>query len=60
MKIGDLARDVSTGDVVMVTEIKPRWVDQLGETHVWDFEVMYENTTYYVDLDELRELDESR
>ena len=54
MKVGDLLRDASNKDIVVVTAINPTWYDSSnGIFHSWDFEVMSNNVFYYADWDDL-------
>ena len=59
MKIGDLVKDTSTGDVVMIVGLKPTYTDHLGDYAVWDFKVLNEGSLYNVDADDLEALDGS-
>ena len=59
MKIGDLVKDTSTGDVVMIVGLKPTYTDHLGDYAVWDFKVLSEGRLYNVDVDDLEALDDS-
>ena len=59
MKIGDLVKDTSTGDVVMIAGLKPTYTDHLGDYAVWDFKVLNEGRLYNVDADDLEALDGS-
>ena len=54
MKVGDLLRDASNKDIVVVTAISPTWYDSSnGIFHSWDFEVMSNNVFYYADWEDL-------
>ena len=59
MKIGDLVKDTSTGDVVMIVGLKPTYTDHLGDYAVWDFKVLNAGRLYNLDVDDLETLDES-
>lgn len=56
MKIGDLVLDEATGDYVIIIAKNVHWRDCWGIKSEWDFEVMFENTMYYADADELQEV----
>ena len=56
MKVGDLVKDNSTGDVVMIVGLKPTYTDHLGDYAVWDFAVICDGNVYNLDIDEIEEL----
>ena len=61
MVVGDIVRDTSTGEVVIITMLNPSWFDTVEkQLHTWDFEVMCEGQTYYVDSDDLEVIDATR
>ena len=56
-----MMEDTSTGEVVIITMLNPSWFDTVEkQLHTWDFEVMCEGQTYYVDSDDLEVIDASR
>ena len=59
MKIGDLVRDRSTNETVLIVRTKPEYSDDYGERLVWDFEVLNNGRLYNVDVDDLEALDGS-
>ena len=59
MKTGDLARDRSTSETVLIVRTKPEYSDGFGERLVWDFEVLNNGRLYNVDVDDLEALDGS-
>ena len=60
MKIGDLVRDRSTNETVLIVRTKPEYTDAFSsERLVWDFEVLNDGRLYSVDVDDLEALDGS-
>ena len=60
MKIGDLVRDRSTNETVLIVRPKPEYTDAFSsERLVWDFEVLNDGRLYNVDVDDLEALDDS-
>ena len=60
MKIGDLVRDRSTNETVLIVRTKPEYSDAFSsERLVWDFEVLNDGRLYNVDVDDLEALDDS-
>ena len=60
MKIGDLVRDRSTNETVLIVRVKPEYSDAFSsERLVWDFEVLNDGRLYNVDVDDLEALDDS-
>ena len=60
MKIGDLVRDKSTNETVLIVRVKPEYSDAFSsERLVWDFEVLNDGRLYNVDVDDLEALDGS-
>ena len=61
MKVGDLALDTYTKDVLLIINNEPIYIDkQSGEALTWDFEVMSGFGIYYIDADELEAFNEGR
>tara|TARA_R110000744_G_scaffold198063_1_gene317267 strand:+ start:764 stop:946 length:183 start_codon:yes stop_codon:yes gene_type:complete len=60
VKVGDLVKDISTGDVVIIIKENPVYIDTDGQHHVWDFEVMCGDSVYSIDKDEIGAINESR
>ena len=60
MKVGSLAKDSATGEVVIIISENPTWTDKNGKIHRWDFKILQGDTLYYVDVDELEFIDENR
>ena len=56
MKVGDLAKDNTTNDIILVVSKNYTWIDQNGLRHCWDFEVMSSDRIYYVDAEEVQEI----
>ena len=59
MKVGDLVFDTGTKEVVLIIGTDPTYEYQIegrSERSSWDFEVMSKNSTYYADLEDLREI----
>ena len=56
MKIGDLAIDIPSGEIVVIVAENHIWIDHHGLRTCWDFEVISDGTTYYVDKDDLKEI----
>ena len=60
MKVGDLVRDKSTNETVLIVRVKPEYSDAFSsERLVWDFEVLNAGRLYNVDVDDLEALDGS-
>ena len=60
MKVGDLVRDKSTNETVLIVRVKPEYSDAFSsERLVWDFEVLNNGRLYNVDVDDLEALDGS-
>ena len=60
MKVGDLVRDKSTNETVLIVKAKPEYSDAFSsERLVWDFEVLNDGRLYNVDVDDLEALDGS-
>ena len=60
MKVGDLVRDKSTNETVLIVRVKPEYSDAFSsERLVWDFEVLNDGRLYNVDVDDLEALDDS-
>jgi len=59
MKIGDLVRDIDTGDLAVILEIDPVWKDpkldpKLSSIHKWDYLLHHPKYgRYYVDRAEI-------
>ena len=59
MKVGDLVFDAGTKEIVLIVGLDPTYEYQIEdrlERSGWDFEVMSKNSTYYADLEDLREI----
>jgi len=60
LKVGDLVRDKSTNETVLIVRVKPEYSDAFSsERLVWDFEVLNNGRLYNVDVDDLEALDGS-
>ena len=55
-----LARDISTKEIVCIISIDPLWKDTDGQLHRWDFEVMGPDGVYYVDTSDIEMIYEVR
>ena len=56
MKVGDLACDIATSEVVIIISKDVEWTDTDDQVHRWDFEVMTHDQTFVADADELEEI----
>ena len=60
MKVGDLVRDKSTNETVLIVRVKPEYSDAFSsERLVWDFEVLNDGLLYNVDVYYLESIDDS-
>ena len=51
--LGKLVQDIGTKELGLIIRKDPIWKDTDGQLHRWDFEVLFDGTTYLVDRDEL-------
>ena len=53
MEIGDLVKDNSTKEFVLIVSKNPEYIDPSGSKYTWDFEVLSKDSFYYADADDL-------
>ena len=53
MKIGDLVIDTHTKDAVIILSEGVEWKETDGSVCIWDYEVMADFGSYFVDRDEI-------
>ena len=56
MKVGDLVYDVAAQEVAIIIERYPKWIDNHGETHVWDYKILSFGQTFFVDEEDLEKV----
>ena len=56
MKVGDLACDIATSEVVIIISKDVEWTDTDDQVHRWDFEVMTHDQTFAADAEELEKI----
>ena len=54
IEVGSLVLDERTDKTGVVIATDVTWVDTDGQTHMWDYEIMYENGTHFADADEIK------
>ncbi len=61
MKVGDLVKDLRSGEIGVIIETDACiWDDPNGYRVEWDFKIMCEDKFVFADRDELEVVDESR
>lgn len=56
MNVGDLVRDLGTGDVGIITRVNPVIVLETGEEFFFDYEVLAEGQVFCVDEEEIEKV----
>ncbi|MEC8392586.1 MAG: hypothetical protein VXZ58_06885 [Actinomycetota bacterium] len=56
MEIGDLVKDNSTKEFVLIVSKNPEYIDPSGSKYTWDFEVLSKDSFYYADADDLENI----
>ena len=51
--VGDIVIDVASNEYALIVKENVTWVDEHGECHTWDYEVMTPHGTSFADYDDL-------
>ena len=54
MRVGDLIVDQHENAHGIILELYPFWIDSSGNKHTWDFKILVNGKTFFVDREDIK------